>query len=123
MTLSRGGSWVLFLTALLIVSAWPPDKDRSLAVKAVNWAADPTGTLPILPEQLGFGLGDDVSAVEARDAMVRRYDELFNRDAFTRSRLELKVAADPLNPSTERQVLLFFGIVVVFLAMRPKAHR
>ena len=123
MTLSRGGSWVLFLTALLIVSAWPPDKDRSLAVKAVNWAADPTGTLPILPEQLGFGLGDDVSAVEGRDAMVRRYDELFNRDAFTRSRLELKVAADPLNPSTERQLLLLLGVVVAFLTMRPTAHR
>ena len=123
MTLSRSGSWVLFLTALLIVAAWPPDRNRSLAVKAVNWAADPTDSLPILPEQLGFGLSDDVSAVEARDAMVRQYDELFTRDGFTRSRLGLKVAADPLNPSTERQLLLLLGVVVAFLTLSQRAHR
>lgn len=123
MRLTRTGSWLLLATALFIVAAWPPDKSRSLLVKGVNWAADPTGTLPILPEQLGFGLSDDVNAVEARDAMVRRYDELFNRGGLTRSRLQLKVAEDRFDPSTERQWLLLLGVVVAFLTLRHRAPR
>ena len=117
-TVTRKGPWVLLLTALLIVAAWPPDKDRSLVVKALNWLVDPADSLPVLPPQLGFGLSDDPQAVELRDEMVRRYDELFNRDALTRTRLELKVAEDPFNPTTERQLLLVFGIIVAFAVIR-----
>lgn len=118
MSVSRTGSWVLLATALLIVAVWPPDKDRSLLVKAVNWSVDPGNTLPVLPPQLGFGLSDDVQAVEMRDSMVRRYDEYFNRDAVTRLRLQAKVAEDPFNAASERQLLLAFGIVVAFLVLR-----
>ena len=118
MTVTRRGSRVLLLTALLMVAAWPPDKDRSLVVKALNWSVDPGDRLPVLPPQLGFGLSDDVHAVEIRDEMVRRYDELFNRDRLTRTRLELKVAEDPFNPTTERQLLLAFGIIVAFAVIR-----
>ena len=117
-TVTRKGPWVLLLTALLIVAAWPPDKDRSLVVKALNWLVDPADSLPVLPPQLGFGLSDDPQAVELRDEMVRRYDELFNRDALTRTRLELKVAEDPFNPTTERQLLLAFGIVAAFAVIK-----
>ena len=101
-----------------MVATWPPDKGRSLVVKALNWSVDPADTLPVLPPQLGFGLSDDVQAVEIRDEMVRRYDELFNRDALTRSRLKLKVAEDPFNPTTERQLLLVLGIIVAFLTVK-----
>ena len=118
MTVTRRGSWILLLTALLMVATWPPDKGRSLVVKALNWSVDPADTLPVLPPQLGFGLSDDVQAVEIRDEMVRRYDELFNRDALTRTRLELKVAEDPFNPATERQLLLVLGIIVAFLTVK-----
>ena len=118
MTVTRRGSWMLLLTALLMVATWPPDKDRSLIVKALNWLVDPADSLPILPPQLGFGLSDDPQAVEIRDEMVRRYDQLFNRDALTRTRLELKVAEDPFNPTTERQLLLAFGIVVAFAVIK-----
>ena len=117
-TVTRKGSWILLLTALLIVAAWPPDKDRSLVVRALNWLVDPADSLPVLPPQLGFGLSDDPQAVELRDEMVRRYDELFNRDALTRTRLELKVAQDPFNATTERQLLLAFGIVVAFAVIK-----
>jgi hypothetical protein len=116
--LTRGRWWLLFVTALLIVIVWPPDKDRSLAMTVVNWAVDPADSLPVLLPQLGFGVGDDVQAVEAHDAQVRHYDELFNRDAWTRTRLELKVADDPFNATTERQLLLVAGVVVAFLALR-----
>ena len=117
-TVTRKGSWILLLTALLMVATWPPDKDRSLVVRALNWLVDPADSLPVLPPQLGFGLSDDPQAVELRDEMVRRYDELFNRDALTRTRLELKIAQDPFNATTERQLLLAFGIVVAFAVIK-----
>ena len=116
--MTRRCSWILLLTALLMVAAWPPDKDRSLVVKALNWLVDPGDSLPVLPPQLGFGLSDDVQAVEIRDEMVRRYDELFNRDSLTRTRLQLKVAEDPFNPATERQLLLAFGVIVAFAVIK-----
>jgi hypothetical protein len=122
-SLTRAGSWVLFLTVLVIVVAWPPAAGRSLMVKAVNRAVDPADTLPILPPQLGFGLSDDPQAVEMRDEIVRRYDQMFALGGITRARLRLKVAEDPFNPVTERQLLLVFGVVVAFLTLRPGARR
>jgi hypothetical protein len=83
-------------------------------MKFLNWAADPRGELPVLPAQLGYGVGDDPHAVEERDAQVRRYDELYNRGGWTKMRLELKVADDPLTPATERQLLLAVAAVAVF---------
>ena len=102
--------------ALFVIAAWPPDDDKSLLAKFVNWAVDPGGTLPVLPPQLGYGLGDDPQAVEERDAQVRRYDELYNRGGWTRTRLELKVARDPLSRGTERQLLLAFAAIAMFAA-------
>ena len=123
MGLTRAGSWVLFLAVLVIVAAWPPAAGRSLAVKAVNLAVDPADSLPVLPPQLGFGLSDDPQAVEMRDEIVRRYDQMFALGGITRARLRLKVAEDPFNPVTERQLLLVFGVVVAFLTLRPGARR
>lgn len=101
-----------------MIGAWPPDNDKSLAAKFVNWAVDPGGELPVLPPQLGYGVGDDPQAVEERDAQVRRYDELYSQGGWTRRRLELKVAGDPLNRSTERQLLLAIAAVAVFAVLR-----
>ncbi len=107
--------WAALGIALFVITAWPPDEDKSLLAKFVNWAVDPTGELPVLPPQLGYGLGDDPQAVEARDAQVRRYDELYNRGGWTRARLELKVAGDPLPRGTERQLLLAVAAAAVFV--------
>jgi hypothetical protein len=106
--------WALFGVILFVIMAWPPDRDRSLLAKFVNWAVDPAGTLPVLPPQLGYGIGDDPVAVEERDAQVRRYDELFNQGGWTRTRLELKVAGDPLSRGTERQLLLALAAAAIF---------
>jgi hypothetical protein len=114
----RGGWWILLGVALLIVAAWPPERDASLAVKGLRWAVDPMNRLPVLPDQLGFGVSDDPQAVEEHDAEVRRYDALYNQGGWTRTRLELKVIRDPLNPSTERQLLLALGIVTAFVVWR-----
>jgi hypothetical protein len=106
--------WVLFGVILFVILAWPPDGDRSLMAKFVNWAVDPAGELPVLPPQLGYGLGDDPVAVEERDAQVRRYDELYNQGGWMRKRLQLKVAGDPLPRGTERQVLLVLAAAAIF---------
>ena len=116
--LSRRGWWILFITAVVIVATWPPDGDRSLGLKVTNWLVDPGDQLPLLPAQLGFGLSDDPLAVEQRDAQVRHYDELYGQGGWTRMRLALKVARDPFDPSTTRQVLLLVGVVVGFAVMR-----
>ncbi len=115
------GWWVLLATTLLIVALWPPQDDRSLAMKFMNWAVDPRGELPTLPPPFAAGAGDDVEAVEAHDLQTRMYDELYARGGWTRRRLELKVAGDPFNPSTERQLLVALGVVVAFVVWRAGA--
>ena len=110
--------WILVVVALLIVFAWPPAEDRSLALKFVNWAVDPWNELPVLPDQLALGLGDDPEAVAAHDSQVQHYDALYLKGGWIRRRLELKVARDPFNPSTERQLLTGIGVLTAFLVWR-----
>ncbi len=110
--------WWLTLAAVFIVAAWPPDNGKSLATKVVNWAVDPWNELPVLPPQLGLGAGDDVEAVNARDAVVRQYDELYMQGGRTRRRLLLKVARDPFDASTTRQLLTGLGVLSLLLAWR-----
>ena len=59
-----------------------------------------------------------MTAVEAHDLQVRMYDELYARGGWTRVRLKLKVADDPINPATERQVLVGMGVLAAFLVWR-----
>jgi hypothetical protein len=117
--------WVLMVVAVSIIALWPPAENKSLAMKLVNWVVDPRNELPILPPQLGFGAGDDIEAVNARDAIVRHYDSLYMQGGWTRRRLLLKVAGDPFNPSTTRQVLTAVGAVAVLIVWRlgGKARR
>jgi hypothetical protein len=109
---------ILAVVTLLIVFAWPPQDDRSLAVKIVNWAVDPFGTLPVLPDPLALGHGDDPDAVAEHDVQVQRYDEMYLKGGWTRKRLELKVGRDPFNPSTERQLLALIAVVTVLAVWR-----
>jgi len=114
--------WMLVVVTLLIVFAWPPQDDRSLATKIVNWAVDPDGTLPVLPDPLALGHGDDPDAVAEHDVQVQRYDEMYLKGGWTRKRLELKVARDPFTPATERQVLALIAVVTVLLVWRTGAR-
>ena len=110
--------WVLVTVSLCLVAAWPSDADKSLALKFVNWAVDPRGELPVLPGPLAPGQGDDVDAVDSHDLQTRTYDELYAKGGWTRKRLELKVANDPFEPGTERQVLTAIGVLTALLAWR-----
>ena len=65
-----------------------------------------------------LGLGDDPDAVAAHDEQTQHYDALYLKGGWTRRRLELKVAGDPINPSTERQLLIAVGVVTAFLVWR-----
>jgi hypothetical protein len=108
----------LVAVALFVVAAWPPGEGKSLAMKAVNWTVDPWNELPVLPPQLGLGVGDDVEAVNARDAVVRRYDSLYLKGGWTRRRLLLKAADDPFDKATTRQVLMAIGVLTAMVAWR-----
>ena len=110
--------WFLITVALLILFLWPPRDDQSLAFKLVNWAVDPWDELPILPDQLPLGLGDDPEAVSLHDILTQQYDALYQKGGWTRRRLELKVTTDPLNPATERGVLTGLAVVTAFLVWR-----
>ena len=110
--------WLLIVLSVLIAFVWPPRDDKSLAAKFVNWAADPANALPILPDQLALGQGDDPDKVSAHDLQVQQYDALYLKGGWTRKRLELKVAGDPFNPSTVRQVLTVVAVAIGFLVWR-----
>ena len=121
---TRDAKWgLLALFSLILVSLWPPQDERSLAVKFVNWAVDPRGQLPVPPEPLPLGLGDDPEAVEIHDAEVRLYDDLYRQGGWTRRRLELKVAGDPFNPATTRQLLVAAVVLTALYAWRLGSGR
>jgi len=110
--------WLLVVFSVLIVSAWPPRDDKSLAAKFMNWAVDPANALPTLPDQLVLGQGDDPDKVYEHDLQVQQYDALYLKGGWTRRRLEWKVAGDPFDPGTERQVLTVVAVVTGLLVWR-----
>ena len=110
--------WTLVLVSLFIVAAWPLEGDRSLAVKFLNRAVDPRNTLPVMPGPLPVGQEDDVDAVNLRDMQTRSYEDLYARGGWTRMRLVLKVARDPFDTGTERQVLVLLGVMAAFVVWR-----
>ena len=109
---------LLVVFAVLLVCVWPPANERSLALKVFNWAVDPGDQLPVLPGPFALGAGDDPDAVAEHVAQVQAYDILYAKGGWTRRRLEWKVARDPFNPATERQVILALGIVNAFAFWR-----
>ncbi len=118
------GQWrIIWPVALLLVGVWPSDQGRSLAMKAVNYLVDPTESLPILPGPLAMGVDDDADAVAEHDAVTMEYDRLYGTSRWTRTRLELKVARDPFDPSTERQLLVGLGVIAALLVWRLDARR
>jgi|SRR5579872_1717405 hypothetical protein len=102
---------IIWPIALLVILFWPPESGRSLGVKALNWAVDPFGSLPPFPAALPMGLDDDGDAVAAHDALQRDYDSAYDRSAMNRWRMTLKAAVDPLEPQTERQVLIALAVI------------
>ena len=104
---ARRSPWpvVAALVAVLAV-LWPPENGRSLVVKSINWLADPRGELPRRPSPLAIGVDDDADVVSAHDMEEHAYEAMY-RDSWTgRMRLQLRDAEDPLEPTTERPLLI-----------------
>ena len=109
---------IIWIVASVLILGWPPDQGRSLGMKVVNWLADPGNSLPTLPDQLPIGLDDNGDAVAAHDAQEAEYYRQYESSRLTRVRMALKVAGDPFDPSTERQVLAGIGILSALIVWR-----
>jgi hypothetical protein len=114
---------VIWTVAALIFLAWPPKEGRSFAVRAINWAADPTGSLPDLPPVLPMGLDDDGDAVSAHDAQEQDYYRAYDSGGLTRTRLRLKTMEDPFDVGTERQLLVGVGIAAALAIWQLETRR
>jgi hypothetical protein len=115
--------WIIWVVAVLLILGWPPDQGRSLAMKAANWLADPTGALPLQPDPLPIGLDDNGDAVAEHDALEAEYYRQYESSRVTRLRMRLKVAADPFDPTTERQILTGIGILSTLAVWRLNGKR
>ena len=113
---------VIWIVAVIVILCWPADSGKSLAVKAANWLADPTNSLPSLPEQLPIGLDDNGDAVAAHDAEEAEYYRQYTSSRVTRLRMTLKTATDPLDRSTERQILAGIGVLSALAVWRLNAR-
>ena len=111
------------LAALLAALAllWPSDGGRSVAVRTINWLADPRGELPRRPSPLAIGVDDDADVVTAHDIEERAYDAMYRDSWWSRARLRLRDAEDPIDPSTERPLLIALGLVAGALALGSRA--
>jgi hypothetical protein len=114
---------IIWTVGVLLVLVWPPDKGRSLAVKALNWVVDPTQSLPALPATLPMGLDDDGDAVAAHDAQEAEYYHRRDSSATTRWRMNMKVASDPVDLSTERQLLTGVAVLSALVVWRLDGKR
>ena len=108
----------IWVVAVFLIFAWPPGDSRSLGAKVLNWAVDPGDTLPTLPPALAMNLDDDGDAVAAHDALEHEYYDAYQSSSATRLRMRLKVADDPLDPSTERQLLVGIGVLSALAVWR-----
>jgi hypothetical protein len=114
---------VIWVVAVVLILGWPADNGRNLATKAANWLADPTHSLPEMPAQLPIGLDDNGDAVAAHDALEAEYYRAYSSSWLTRLRMRLKTAADPFDPSTERQILAGVGILSALLVWRLNGRK
>jgi hypothetical protein len=119
----RRAQWtIIWAVAILAVLAWPPDRGRSLLLKSINFAADPAGSLPALPPPLPMGLDDDGDAVSAHDAQEADYYRQYNSSNVARWRMRLKESGEPLDPGTERQLLVGLVVLSALLVWRLNAR-
>ena len=109
---------ILWVVAALVILGWPADQGRSLGTKAANWLADPTDSLPTMPDQLPIGLDDNGDAVAAHDAQETEYYRQYSSSRWTRLRMDLKSARDPLDTSTQRQLLAGIAILAALAVWR-----
>lgn len=107
----------------MVILGWPDGDGESLAVKIAHFAVDPSGDLPSLPPPIPMGLGDNADAVMAHDAAEAAYYDAYDSSAIARSRMAVRDWRDPLDPSTQRQILIAVVVAGVLLAWRLDSPR
>jgi hypothetical protein len=112
---------LIWIAAVVSILAWPAE-NGSLAVKAVNRAADPFQQLPATPTPLALGRGDDMEAVQQHDAEEAAYYAMYKGSRLSRVRFMLRDLEDPFDPSTERQLLVGLGIVLALIVWRQEGR-
>lgn len=106
----------------MIVLFWPGQQSRSLAVKMVNWAADPMNTLPRLPEQFTLEDGEDPASVMAHDSQEADYERAYAHSRLLRLRIRLRDMPDPFEPATQQQILAAIAVLGGLLIWRLGAR-
>jgi hypothetical protein len=109
---------IIWPIAIILILGWPPADGRSLAVKLANWAVDPADRLPTLPAALPMGMDDNGDAVTAHDAELSDYYRRHDSTPVIRWRMDMKVATDPFDSTTERQLLVGLAVVGALLIWR-----
>jgi hypothetical protein len=115
---TRGAWWIIWVAAAVILLAWPPAQGKSLGLKAAAWLVDPMHHLPYMPPELPVGMGDDGAAVEAHDTQLTYYWDTYDSSAWTRFRINVRDYEGPLSPTTERQLLVGFGVFAGLIAWK-----
>jgi hypothetical protein len=109
---------VIWVVATAVLLLWPLGDSPSLAVKAIHFAADPRGALPVLPEPLPMGVGDDGEAVMQHDMQTAQYYDAWDSSAWTRTRIRVRDWRPGVSPATERQILIAFVVLSALLVWR-----
>jgi hypothetical protein len=76
-----------------------------------------------MPDPLPMGVDDDGEAVADHDAREAAYYRAFDSSRMTRLRMTLKTAGDPLDPSTEHQILTGVAILGALVVWRLDKRR
>jgi hypothetical protein len=109
---------VIWVLAAILVLFWPSQQNHSLAIKALNWAADPMNKLPRPPANFTMEDGEDTEVVAAHDEQEAEYERAYASSGLEGIRLHLRDMEDPFDPSTEQQVLAGIAVLGVLLVWR-----
>jgi hypothetical protein len=114
---------LIWILAIAIVLFWPGQQNRSLAIKTLNWVADPMNTLPRLPGDFSLEGGEDPGVVTAHDTQEAEYRRVYANSRLARLRIRLRDMPDPFDPSTQQQVLAAIGVLGGLLVWRLGQRR
>jgi len=87
--------WVLVTVVVLF---WPGQQSHSLAIKALNWVADPMDKLPRMPANFSMDDGEDTEVVAAHDAQEAEYERAYSSSKIERLRLQSGTWRNHLTP-------------------------
>ena len=109
---------LIWALVTVIVLFWPGQQNHSLAIKALNWAADPMNNLPRMPGNFSMEDGEDTEVVAAHDMQEAEYERAYASSKLERLRLRLRDMQEPLDPSTQQQVLIAIAVLGSLLVWR-----